>query len=168
LPADDTTPQSVARAITEVSEKASLLVREEIELAKAEIAERVTKLVKGAIVGIAAGVFVVVGLLYFLEAAAWGIWQALPWNQQYWAGFLIVALILFLLGGLAGALAYKAVKSGSPPAPTMAIDEAKKIRETVSSGDGAQTASAPAPTASTTPSTTASTGSGPAARPGAS
>jgi uncharacterized membrane protein YqjE len=157
LPADDTTPQNVARAITEVSEKASLLVREEIELAKAEISARVTKLVKGAIVGIAAGIFVVVGLLYLLEAAAWGIWQATPWTTNYWFGFLVVALILFLLGALAGVLAYKAVKAGSPPAPTMAIDEAKKIRETVSPGDGAASMRA-ATTSTTTPA------SGPTAR----
>lgn len=118
--------------ITEVSEKASLLVREEIELAKAEITARLTKLVKGAVVGIAAGIFAVVGLLYLIEAAAWGVWDVSGWGDNYWFGFLVVALVLFLLGALAGALAYKALKAGSPPTPEMAIDEAKKIKETVS------------------------------------
>lgn len=127
------TPRNIAQVVTEVSEKASLLVREEIELAKAEISARVTKLVKGAIVGIAAGIFVVVGLLYLIESAAWGVWELSGWQTNYWFGFLVVALVLFLLGGLAGALAYKAVKAGSPPSPEMAIAEAKKIRETVSS-----------------------------------
>ncbi|MDO8186136.1 phage holin family protein [Conexibacter sp. JD483] len=136
MPAEDPTPKNIAQAITEVSEKASLLVREEIELAKAEISARVTKLVKGAIVGIAAGIFIVVGLLYLIESAAWGIWDLSGWGDNYWFGFLVVALLLFLLGGLAGALAYKAVKAGSPPSPEMAIEEAKKIKETVqSSGD---------------------------------
>ena len=50
-------PKKIAAAITEVSERAQLLVREEIELAKTEVTEKATKLVKGAIVGIAAGVF---------------------------------------------------------------------------------------------------------------
>lgn len=131
MPADDPTSKNIAQAITEVSEKASLLVREEIELAKAEISARVTKLVKGAIVGIAAGIFVVVGLLYLIESAAWGVWQISGWGTNYWFGFLVVALVLFLLGGIAGALAYKAVKAGAPPTPEMAIGEAKKIRETV-------------------------------------
>ncbi|MDO8209434.1 phage holin family protein [Conexibacter sp. CPCC 206217] len=135
MPADDPTPRSIAQAITEVSEKASLLVREEIELAKAEISARVTKLVKGAIVGIAAGIFVVVGLLYLLESAAWGVWKLSGWGQNYWFGFLVVALVLFLLGALAGMLAYKAVKAGSPPSPEMAIAEAKKIKQTVSGDD---------------------------------
>jgi uncharacterized membrane protein YqjE len=123
---------SIAQAITEVSERASLLVREEIELAKAEVAEKVTKLVRGLVVVAAAGIFVVVGLLFLLDAAAWGIWRAIDWNSNYWVGFLIVAVALFLLGALAGMLAYRALRSSAPPMPTMAIDEAKKIRETVS------------------------------------
>ena len=133
MPAEDPTPKNIAQAITEVSEKASLLVREEIELAKAEISARVTKLVKGAVVGIAAGIFAVVGLLYLIESLAWGIWDLSGWGDNYWFGFLVVALLLFLLGALAGALAYKAVKAGSPPSPEMAIEEAKKIKETVQS-----------------------------------
>ncbi|MBB4662701.1 phage holin family protein [Conexibacter arvalis] len=143
MPADDQTPKNIAQAITEVSEKASLLVREEIELAKAEISARVTKLIRGAVVGIAAGIFVVVGLLFLLHGAAWFAWQLTDTKTSYWLGFLIVAVILFLLGALAGALAYKAMKAGSPPMPEMAIDEAKKIRETVSGPDGAPSPAGP-------------------------
>ena len=62
---------SIAQAITEISERASLLVREEIELAKAEVTAKLTKLVRGAVVGIAAGIFVVTGLLFLLHSAAW-------------------------------------------------------------------------------------------------
>ena len=113
-----------------MSERASLLVREEIELAKAEINARVSKLVRGAIVGIVAGVFFVTGLFFLLNSAAWGAYLIFG-GSAYWAGFLIVAVLLFVLGALAGALAYRAVRKGSPPAPTMAIDEAKKIRDTV-------------------------------------
>ena len=39
--------QNIATAIAEVSERATLLVREEIELAKAEVTEKVTKLLRG-------------------------------------------------------------------------------------------------------------------------
>ena len=124
---------TIAQAITEVSERASLLVREEIELAKAEVTEKLTKLVRGAVVGMAAGIFVVTGLMFLLHSAAWGAWQAFGSGADYWLGFLIVAVVLFLLGALAGLLAYRAVRSGAPPTPSMAIDEAKKIRETVTS-----------------------------------
>ena len=51
----DGPPQNIATAIAEVSERATLLVREEIELAKAEVSEKASKLIKGAVVGVAAG-----------------------------------------------------------------------------------------------------------------
>jgi hypothetical protein len=39
-----------------------------------------------------------------------------------------------VLGLIAGLIAAKVVKKGSPPVPSMAIEEAQKIRETVSAG----------------------------------
>jgi uncharacterized membrane protein YqjE len=127
-------PHNIAAAITEVSERATLLVREEIELAKAEVTEKATKLIKGAIVGIAAGVFVLMAVIFALVGFAWLLYFYLPGNNYtYFWGFFAMAVILLVLGALAGLLAAKAVKKGSPPVPSMAIDEAKKIRETVSS-----------------------------------
>jgi uncharacterized membrane protein YqjE len=130
LPADDPTQTTLADAVTQVSEHASLLVREEIELAKAEMTAKARKLATGAVVGIVAGVFFVVGLLFLLNSAAWGAYLIFG-GTAYWAGFLIVGVALFVLGALAGIVAYRAMRKGTPPAPTMAIDEAKKIRETV-------------------------------------
>ena len=63
-------PAAIAEAITEVSEKASLLIREEIELAKTEVTEKVTKLLKGTGIGFAAGVFAIFGLVLLLEGFA--------------------------------------------------------------------------------------------------
>ena len=135
----DTTTQNIAQAIQEVSERASLLVREEIELAKVEVTEKITKLIKGALVGIAAGIFAVFGLVYLLHGFAWLAWYELfPDNQFFW-GFFVVAAVLFLVGALAGFIASRALKSGAPPVPTMAIDEAKLIRETVQSPQPEQT-----------------------------
>jgi len=130
-------PHNIAAAITEVSERATVLVREEIELAKAEVTEKATKLIKGAIVGVAAGLFVVMALVMALFGGAWLLYYYLPGNNQtYFWGFFAMAVILLLIGALAGVLAAKAVKKGSPPVPNMAIEEAKKIRETVGSGSG--------------------------------
>jgi len=135
----DTTTQNIAQAIQEVSDRATLLVREEIELAKAEVTEKVTKLIKGAIVGIAAGIFVVFALIYLLHGFAWLTWYELFPDQQYFWGFFIVAAVLLLLGALAGYIAARAFKSGSPPTPQLAIDEAKLIKETVQSSHPEQT-----------------------------
>jgi uncharacterized membrane protein YqjE len=121
---------SLGDAVQDVSERVSLLVREEIELAKAEVSQKVNTLVKGAVVGAAAGIFAVVGLLFLLHSLAWGLADIF---NSAWLGYLVTAVILFVLGGLAGFLAYRAFKSGAPPTPDMAIEEAKRIRETVSS-----------------------------------
>jgi uncharacterized membrane protein YqjE len=129
----DSTTQNISQAIQEVSDRATLLVREEIELAKAEVTENVTKLIKGAVVGIAAGIFVVFALIYLLHGFAWLTWYELFPDQQYFWGFFVVAAVLLLLGALAGYIAARAMKSGAPPTPVMAIDEAKRIKETVQS-----------------------------------
>src|SRR5262249_59584628 len=62
--------QGIGTAITDVSERVTLLVREEIELAKAEVEEKVSKLIRGAVVGVAAGIFVVTALLFALVGCA--------------------------------------------------------------------------------------------------
>jgi uncharacterized membrane protein YqjE len=129
----DTTTQNIAQAIQEVSDRATLLVREEIELAKVEVTEKVTRLIKGAVVAIAAGIFVVFALIYLLNGFAWLTWYELFPDQQYFWGFFVVAAVLLLLGALAGYIAARAMKSGAPPTPAMAIDEAKLIKETVQS-----------------------------------
>jgi hypothetical protein len=127
--------QGIAAAITEVSERATLLIREEIELAKTEITEKTTRLAKGAVVAVVAGVFFLTALFFVLIGCAWLLYYALPIGGDftYFWGFFAMALILVILGALAGVLAARAVKSGSPPVPAMAIEEARKIRETVSS-----------------------------------
>ena len=125
-------PSDLGKAVNGVVEKTQLLVREEIELAKAEVTDSITKLIKGAVVGIAAGIFAVVGLLFLLHAASYGAWDILTDEDSIWLGYLVVAVILFLLGGLAGLLAARFFKKGSSPKPDMAIEEAKRIKETYS------------------------------------
>jgi hypothetical protein len=121
----------IAQAIQEVTEKAQLLVREEIELAKAEVTQKVTKLGKGLVIGIAAGSIALIGLLVLIQGLAWLIYYLLPVNNlAYFWGFFVLAAIFFLLAGIAGFLAAKLVKAGSDPKPTMAIAEAKLIKDT--------------------------------------
>jgi hypothetical protein len=142
--------QNIAVTISEVSERASLLVREEIELAKAELSEKVSKLVRGAVVGVAAGVFVLTALVFALVGCAWLLYYYLPGATfAYFWGFFAMAVILLVLGVAAGLIAARAVKRGSPPVPSMAIEEARKIRETVSAGgDDAAGAAAAVPVGS--------------------
>lgn len=131
---DHNSAKGIAEAVNEISERASLLVREEIELAKAEISQKISKLAKGAAVGGAAAVFAIFGIVLLFHGLAWLAWWLLPVgkSQIFW-GFFVVAAILFILGGFAGLMAAKLFKSSSPPMPAMAIEEAKKTRQELSS-----------------------------------
>jgi hypothetical protein len=129
----DQQPTNLAQAIQDVSEKAQLLVREEIELAKAEVAQKARSLGVGAAVAAAAGVFVLGAAIMILFGLAWLAYWAIPFpDGQYFWGYFTVAAILLLLAALAGYAAFRALKKGTPPAPQMAIEEAKLIKETVS------------------------------------
>jgi hypothetical protein len=128
-PPDDA-DKTLGEVVTEVSEKASLLVREEIALAKAEITTKVKTLGKGAGVGAAAGVFLVFALIMFLETLSWFFNDLFNVTTALWLGFLITTLILVALAAVAGLLAKKWLSSG-PPTPDLAIEEAKLTRQTL-------------------------------------
>jgi uncharacterized membrane protein YqjE len=122
--------KSLGDLVTQVSEQASTLIREEIELAKTEIEVKAKRLAQGAAVGAAAGFFLFFVLVFVLEALAWGLSDAF-FPNDIWAGFLVTSGILLVLAGLAGFIAYRAFQAGSPPTPQQAIEEAKLIRETL-------------------------------------
>ncbi len=124
--------KSVVENLANVTEQTQQIVREEIELAKAEVSQKVASLGRGAAVGVAAGIFIAVGALFFLHFVAFFFWWLIgaPGDQIFW-GYLFTAFLLFVLAGIGGFLAYRFVKKGAPPVPTMAIEEAKLVRETL-------------------------------------
>jgi protein-S-isoprenylcysteine O-methyltransferase Ste14 len=136
--------KSLGDLVTRVSENASVLIREEIELAKAEIEQKVKRLAMGAAVGAAAGFFVFFALVFALDSLAWGLNDVF---DSLWAGFLITAGILVLLAGIAGFLAMRAFKAGAPPTPDLAIEEAKRIRQTLEHPETEAAAAATTPKA---------------------
>jgi uncharacterized membrane protein YqjE len=119
--------KNLGEIVSEVSEKASLLVRQEIELAKAEVTSKISKLTRGAAVAAFAGVFLVFGITMFFHTLAWFLFDLFDFNQ-IWYGFAIVTALLFVLAILAGLFAFRLFKKGSPPTPDMAIEEAKRMR----------------------------------------
>ena len=120
--------KSLGDVVTDVTEKASLLVREEIELAKAEISAKVTKLGKGAAALAAAGVLAVFALIYLFHALAWFFVDLFNWNTV-WPGYLLTFGVIVALGAVAGFIGYRWLRSGAPPTPELAIEEAKRTRE---------------------------------------
>ncbi len=124
--------RSVGELVSDVSQKVSTLVREEIQLAKTEVSEKVSQLARGAAVGAAAGVFAFLGLILLMHAIAW-LLNELFFGDDIWLGFLIEAVLFFAIAAIAGLMAYRALQRGAPPTPEMAIEEGKRIRQTLES-----------------------------------
>ena len=130
MPAEPEQSDSLAAAVTEVSEKLSVLVRDEIELAKAEVTVKVSGLARGAAAVAIGAVFGVFALIFVLLTIAWGINSI---TGDVWPGFAVVMVLLLLLTVGAFLFAWRKLKVGAPT-PKLAIDEAKKITATVKSG----------------------------------
>lgn len=120
--------RSVGELVFDVSERTSILIREEIELAKTEVSEKVTKIARGSAVGIAAGTFAFLALILVMHGIAWLLNEEV-FDGKAWPGFFVEAAAFLLLAALAGAIAYRAVKAGAPPVPEQAIEEAKLTKE---------------------------------------
>jgi uncharacterized membrane protein YqjE len=128
LPPRDNADKSLGEIVAEVSEKASQLVREEVELAKAEVTDKLSKLGRGAAIGAAAAVFLIFGVTMFFHSLAWFLDDVFNWEDNIWAGFAVVTALLFLLAALSAFIAYRLFKKGSPPTPDLAIEEARRTR----------------------------------------
>jgi uncharacterized membrane protein YqjE len=125
LPPED--ERSLSELVIDVSEQTSGLIREEFELAKAEVSEKVGLLLRGSVVGVAAGVFAFLALILTMNGIAW-LLNELVFDEKLWPGFLIEAAFFLLVAAAAGAIAYRAVRAGAPPLPEQAIEEAKQTK----------------------------------------
>ena len=113
--------------VTEVTSKAQLLVREEIELAKAEVTSKAKKLGTG--IGMASAALVTLlffSIFFFIGLAL--LLNDLFWDDYPWAGFGVVALFFLILTIGLILFGLRLIKKGSPPAPEMAIEEAKATK----------------------------------------
>jgi hypothetical protein len=129
-PVEDMT---VGELVFEVSDRASILIREEIELAKTEVTEKVNRLLRGSVVGLVAGIFVLLALMMFMHGFAWLLNDLV--FDDFWAGFFVEAGLFLLIAAGAGLYAYRSFKRGAPPTPEMAIEEAKEIKAAFDGGE---------------------------------
>ncbi len=117
---------TVGELVFEVSDQASVLIREEIELAKTEVTEKFNSLLRGSVAGLVAGIFALLALALAMLGFAW-LLNDLVFDNP-WAGFFVEAGIFLLIGIAGGLFAYRSFKRAAPPTPDMAIEEAKEIR----------------------------------------
>ncbi len=123
----DPEEMSVGQLGFEISDRASVLVREEIELAKTEVSEKVNRLIQGGATAVAAGVFLLAALVLIMHGIAW-LLNDLLFDDDVWAGFFVEAGLFLVVATGAGLYAWRAFKRGAPPTPEMAITEAKEIK----------------------------------------
>ena len=118
--------KQLGEIVSEVTQKAQLLVREEIELAKAEISTKTSRIVKGVVAFAAAAFFLLMMLVFALHTLSLGI--AEWFDLKVWVGYAATSLLLLIVTGLAALLGVRMMKKGAPPTPDYAIEEAKKTR----------------------------------------
>jgi hypothetical protein len=111
-------------AVKEVADRASAIVKLELELAASELRRKLAKFAVGIALAVGGAVLLLFALGFGLAAAGVGLATAIP----AWAALLVVAGALTLLAGTLVVIAVGALRS-SAPVPTQAIEEAKLTTE---------------------------------------
>ena len=106
----------------QLSEQIPELVRSEVRLAQAELAE------KGKRAGVGIGMFSVAGLLAFFGLAVLVTTAilALALMVAAWLSALVVAVLLLACAGAAAVLGRNKLRSATPPKPELAMESVRQ------------------------------------------
>jgi hypothetical protein len=120
-PDNELRDHSTGELLKELSDQTTTLVKQEIELAKAELA------LKGKRLGIGAGAFGAAGLfgLYALGALTATAILALAIVLDAWLAALLVAAGYGAVAGVLALAGKKKIEEGTPPVPVQAIETTK-------------------------------------------
>lgn len=122
-PPDDERP--LGALVSDLTAQLQALVRKEMELARAEVKEEVTKAAKGVGAFGAAGAVAFIAAIVLASAAAWGLAEVLPAGLA----FLVVGVALLIGAGVA-ARQGKAKLSEVSPVPQQTVETVKQDVET--------------------------------------
>lgn len=117
----------MAELVKRLGEQTSLLARQEVELAKAELTQ------KGKRIGIGAGAFGAAGVvaLFAVGALTATLIALLATALATWLAALIVTVVYAIVAAVLALTAKKQVEAGTPPAPERAIESAKSDVEQI-------------------------------------
>ncbi len=136
-PGDPNRPDSektIGELVLEVTEQTAVLIRDVIELAKAEVSEKISSLGRSSAVAVAAGVFAFLAVILLMHAFALGL-NSLFFPGEPWAGYLIEGVLFIAIAVGAGLFAKKTFQETGPPVPTEAIEEAQKTTAVLLPGE---------------------------------
>jgi hypothetical protein len=113
---------SVADLARQLSEQTTRLVRQEVELAKAELS------IKGKQAGMGAGLFGAAGVLglFALGALTAAVIAALSLAMDTWIAALIVAVVYAAAAGVAAMTGKRKVEQAAPPIPEDSVESVKE------------------------------------------
>ena len=124
---EDLKERPLGELLKRLSQETSVLVRQEIQLARAELSQ------KGKSFGAAAGTLggaAVLGLLGLFALTAFFI-LALAIVMPAWLAALIVAVVYLVIAGVLALTGRRKMKEGSPPVPQETIQTVKEDVEWV-------------------------------------
>ena len=119
---NDLHDRPVGELLKQLSQETTTLVRQEIDLAKAEMSE------KGKQAGIGAGMFggagvgALLALIFLSLAAMWGLSE----GMETWLAALIVGLVWAAVAAVLALQGKNKVQEATPPAPEQAIESTKE------------------------------------------
>jgi uncharacterized membrane protein YqjE len=119
---NDLREQPIGDLLKQLSQETTTLVRQELELAKAEMAEKGKKAGKGA------GMFGGAGLIGFLALAALtaALILGLDEAMKDWLAALIVGLVYAAIAGVLALTGRKEVQQATPPVPEQTVETVKE------------------------------------------
>lgn len=120
-PHSDAHDKSIGELFSDLTRESSNLIRQEMNLAKAEIKEKMTHLAKDAVMIAAGGALAYAGLIVLLIGVGFLLDQIMP----NWLAFLLVGLVV---AGVGGFLALRAIKDlkNSELAPRQTVETLKE------------------------------------------
>jgi uncharacterized membrane protein YqjE len=121
----DPREESVGELLKQLSQETTTLVRQELELAKAELSE------KGKKAGVGAGLIGGAGVVGLLAAGALtaAIIALLDKGMATWLAALIVAVVYGAIAGLLALRGRDKVQEATPPVPDQTIETLKEDAE---------------------------------------
>ena len=121
-PDDDLRDRPIGELLKQLSNETTTLVRKELELAKAEVAQKGQQAGKGAGMFGGAGVVGFLAVMALTAALIMGLDKAMP----NWLAALIVGLVLAAIAGILALQGRNKIQEAVPPVPEQAADSVKE------------------------------------------
>jgi uncharacterized membrane protein YqjE len=119
---DELRDRPIGELLTQLSQETTSLVRQELELAKAEMAQKGKQVGVGAGMFGGAGVTAVLGLAALTAAAIAALDAAMP----LWLAALIVGLLWLAVAGVLALQGKRKVQAATPPIPEQTQESVKE------------------------------------------